>query len=51
MLNLYNLLNPAPRPENYTDINEWAKAHRDWKCQKEGWTYGAFVQFTNKVRE
>jgi hypothetical protein len=44
------LFNPPPDPANYQDLSQWAKAHRDWKCQKEGWTFSTFNQFIDKVQ-
>lgn len=45
------LFSPPPDPAKYQDLNEWAKAHRDWKCQKEGWTYSAFNQYIDKCNK
>jgi hypothetical protein len=54
-LAIYNkkqmLFNPPPDPANYQDLKQWAKAHRDWKCQKEGWTFSTFYQFIDKVQK
>lgn len=43
------LFNPPPDPTKYEDLDKWAKDHRDWKCQTEGWTYSAFNQYCEKV--
>jgi hypothetical protein len=49
MKTLFELTNPAPNQEDYPDLESWAKAHRDWKCQKQGWTYGSFAKFTQNI--
>lgn len=49
MKTLFELTNPAPKQEDYPTLEAWAKAHKDWKCQKEGWTYGGFAQFSQNI--
>jgi hypothetical protein len=47
----FNLLNPEPKIENFSSKDLWAKAHRNWKCQKEGWTYSTYKQFCENLLE
>jgi hypothetical protein len=47
----FNLLNPEPKIENFSSKDLWAKAHRNWKCQKEGWTYSTYKQFRENLLE
>jgi hypothetical protein len=48
---LYVWATPKPKIEDYPDYGSWAKAHIDWKCQKEGWKLSTFNQFCDKVEE
>ena len=47
---LFDLTNPAPLRENYPNDEMWAQAHRNWMCQRNGWTYGQFARYCDKVR-
>ena len=47
---LFDLINPAPLRENYPNDEMWAQAHRNWMCQRNGWTYGQFARHCDKVR-